>query len=842
MMRQYLEIKAQYPDMLLFYRMGDFYELFYDDAHKAAEWLGITLTHRGKSKGEPIPMAGVPYHAVENYLARLVKMGKRVAICEQIGDPSTSKGPVERKVVRVITPGTLSDDELLEDTTQNLLAAIAEYNKYGKTAFGLAWLEVSTGQFFCAQYSSLEEVKSELVRLSPAELLLPESLELKLIEFVASCRILSDAQFDSEQNYQALLRHFKVKNLMGFGCDDMPTAISAAGAALNYAKATQMDNLEHIQRLLPYVAQQLVKMDTQTRIHLELTQNIRGETDNTLFSVVNHCRTAMGARLLKQWLHQPLIDNQAVAERLNMVEALLELEELDSLRLSLGKLRDMPRILSRIALNTAKPRDLIALRQSLETIPELQVYLNRSSHHNLQHFAEQLQAHTHEYQLLASAVVDNPPATIRDGGVIAEGFDAELDELRLLSEGADDELARLEMQERENTGIANLKVRYNKVHGFYIEISKAQANAAPTHYERRQTLKNAERFITEELKKLEEKVLSAQSKALALEKQLFQQLIESLNASVQPMQHTAEQLAMLDVLAGFADLAIQRNYQKPELTQSRQIHIIEGRHPVVEAVQDQPFIANSVHIGDNSHCQIITGPNMGGKSTYMRMTALICLLARCGCFVPAKQAQIGSIHAIFTRIGANDDLAGGRSTFMVEMSETANILNNADAHSLVLMDEIGRGTSTFDGMALAWACLDELCTHIKALTLFATHYFELTEYTRSHQGVSNLHFGAIQHGDKLILDHQVHPGPTSRSYGIHVARLAGVPETVLAKAQTFQKRLEQEKPTINQSTQVAKEQKPDPRLQMLESLNPDEISAKQALEILYNLCQLNPKE
>ncbi len=868
MIRQYLTIKSQHPEILLFYRMGDFYELFFDDAKKAADWLGITLTHRGKANGDPIPMAGVPYHAVDNYLARLVKQGKSVAICEQIGDPATAKGPVERKVVRVITPGTLSEESLLEDHSENLLAAVylAKTDK-GNHPFGLAWMDLAGGQFYCNHFTDIDSIYSELARLKPAEVLAEESFcgDLKQRNLITKEQ--QDWQFDFQQNYQQLTTHFKVADLAGFGCNDMPSAICAAGAVLNYATLTQQNQLSHIKKLSPFDNQNILQLNTFTRKHLEITENIFADSEVTLFNVINHCKTAMGTRLLKSWLHAPLVNPQAINNRLNSVEALAANPELDELRQCLIPIRDMQRILTRIALNTCRPRDLTGLRESLNAIPQLCRWLNQSNNPILVRISEGLPFHQDLYELLERAIFENPPVVLRDGKVIKDGYHQELDELRFLSNNAQSLLDEMEVRERQQTGINTLKVGYNRVHGFFIEISKAQSEQAPVRYTRRQTLKNAERFITPELKELEDKVLNAQAKALALEKQLYQQLVDQLLPSIEALQETAYNLSQLDVLQCFAYVAVQNHYVKPAILapseKDQSLVIKSGRHPVVEAHQSEQFIANNVDIQKNAKSLIITGPNMGGKSTYMRMTAIITLLAHCGSFVPAESAQLPILDGIFTRIGASDDLAGGRSTFMVEMSETANILNNATSKSLVLLDEIGRGTSTYDGLALAHATLDYLTSNISPFTMFATHYFELTAMSQQNEQIKNLHFGAIQHGDKLVLDHQVHQGPTSKSYGVHVATIAGVPKAVTDQAKKYQNHLEQSsnRPvqsnstqtfnqdpesgvetihTINDSGQLNLLSNPetlDPRLKILENINPDELTPKNALELIYKLTQ-----
>ena len=848
MMRQYLDIKQQHPDILLFYRMGDFYELFYEDAQNAADWLGITLTHRGKSNGSPIPMAGVPFHAVDNYLARLVKQGKSVAICEQVGDPATSKGPVERKVVRVITPGTLSEDSLLQADQENLLAAIYQLKTSKQSScFGIAWIDLAGGQFYCNEFAHEDNLMSEIARLKPAEILATESLCEDLADKGFVTKLQEDWQFDYQQNYTSLLKHFNVKNLDGFGCDDMRAAICAAGAALNYAKVTQQNLLAHLDRIKPFDNQQILQINNHSRKHLEITENLYGEEDKSLFKVINRTKTAMGCRLLKSWLHAPLVEKNAIENRLNRVEALIATLDLTSLRDSLTPVRDMQRMLTRVALNTARPRDLTGIRESLAAIPLITEWLKEQQNPILFEIAESLPHHDETLTLLQRAVFDNPPVVLRDGNVIRDDYSSELDELRYLSSNASDLLADMEEREREATGINTLKVGYNKVHGFYIEISKAQSQSAPVSYTRRQTLKNAERFITPELKKLEEKVLSSQAKALALEKKLYQELIDSLQPVVADLQYTALQIAQLDALQSFAEVADQNNFSRPTLTPTPGITVRAGRHPVVEAFQSEAFIANDVAISETHKSLIITGPNMGGKSTYMRMTAIIALLAHCGSYVPAAEAEIGILDAIFTRIGASDDLSSGRSTFMVEMSETANILNNATQNSLVILDEIGRGTSTYDGLALAWATLDHLSRQVKPLTLFATHYFELTQISQSNSAIQNLHFGAIQHGDNLILDHQIHHGPTSKSYGIHVAKLAGVPEQVTQMAKDYQSHLEQGKhhqdemqqaPVVDVAlTADQVEATIDPRIKRLESINPDDLTAKQALELVYSLTQ-----
>jgi DNA mismatch repair protein MutS len=845
MMRQYLTIKQEYPDILLFYRMGDFYELFFDDAKNAAEWLGITLTQRGKANGAPIPMAGVPFHAVDNYLARLVKQGKSVAICEQIGDPALAKGPVERKVVRVITPGTLSEEALLDEHSENLLAAVY-FDKKSKI-FGIAWMDLAAGSFYCNELSSQELLWAEIARLKPAEILAEEELANDLRKDSYTTKSLESWQFDYHQNYQDLCQHFKMENLDGFGCGGLNPSIAAAGSILSYAKLTQQSDLRHISKLSLFKAQDILHLNRFTRKHLEITENLYGQTDTSLFEVVNFCKTAMGTRKLKAWLHAPLVDSNLINQRLDTVEAILDNVDLADIQQSLIPIRDMQRILTRISLATARPRDLTGLRESLRAIPLVKSLLSQSGSELLIEFCELIKVHEDTCELLLNSVQENPPVVLRDGNVIAEGYHAELDTLRALSTDASSLLDTMELEEKQKTGISSLKMGFNRVHGFYIEISKAQSESAPVHYVRRQTLKNAERFITPELKQIEDKVLSAKTKALALEKSLYSELIGKLQQVVSKIQPTANQLATLDVFQSFAFAAQRFEYTRPNFVKQPIIELIRARHPVVETHQESAFIANDVHLTKQQKTAIITGPNMGGKSTYMRMTAVIALLAHCGCFVPAAKASMCSLDSIYTRIGASDDLAGGRSTFMVEMSETANILNNASDKSLVLLDEIGRGTSTYDGLAIAYATLDELTNGASPFTLFATHYFELTEMSKSNDKVVNLHFGAIQHGDQLILDHQIHQGPTSKSYGIHVAKLAGVPDKVVERASKYQILLEQNNPNSkiannqpdkavnNQQIDALNEEILDPRLKILENTDPNALTAKQALDLIYQL-------
>ena len=834
MMRQYLGIKADYPDMLLFYRMGDFYELFFDDAEKASRLLDITLTRRGQSNGEPIKMAGVPYHSVEQYLAKLVKLGEAVAICEQIGDPATSKGPVERKVARIITPGTLTDSALLDDTRDNVLLALCM--RSGR--LGLARINLASGLFvLCeAEESALAQ---ELERIAPAELLLPDDLHHPALE-LAKCakKRLASWQFDLDSAIQTLTRQFGTHDLAGFGVDGMEAAIAAAGALLEYVKNTQRSALPHILGLATENLGALIQLDAATRRNLEIDQTLRGELSPTLHSLLDTTCTAMGTRLLRHWLHHPLRDRDVIAARHMAVEEMRVGGLHDALRPLLRQVVDIERITARVALRTARPRDLSALRESLKLLPDLALLLS-AVQGRLALLASQLAAPHDAVDLLERAIRADPAAVLREGGVIADGFDADLDELRALQANCGDYLLKYEAQERERTGLANLKVEYNSVHGFYIELSRAQAENAPPEYRRRQTLKNAERYITPELKAFEDKVLSANERALAREKALYEEILDQLAPHIARLQENAAAVAELDVLGCFTERAEALNYACPEFSDEPGIEIRGGRHPVVEQLA-QPFIANDTVMTPFRQLLLITGPNMGGKSTYMRQTALIVLLAHCGCFVPAQSARIGPVDRIFTRIGASDDLAGGRSTFMVEMTETANILHNATGHSLVLLDEIGRGTSTFDGLALAWACARHLLERNRSYTLFATHYFELTQLVEDYKQVANVHLDAVEYGDGIVFLHSVEEGPASQSYGLQVAQLAGIPKSVVAAAKRRLAQLEQQSVAAGPQADLfsapeAAEPVPPPVIEALMDVEPDELSPKEALEVLYRL-------
>jgi DNA mismatch repair protein MutS len=843
MMQQYLRIKAEFPHMLVFYRMGDFYELFYGDAEKAAKLLDITLTKRGKSNGQPIPMAGIPYHAAESYLGKLVRGGESVAICEQIGDPATSKGPVERKVVRIVTPGTVTDEALLEERRDNLLAALWEH----KGAFGLAVLDISSGRFTIQQPDSRETLQGEIERLKPAELLLPEEPESDIAG--GSTRRVTRRpgwHFDFDTATHLLTTHFGTRDLTGFGCSDMPLAISAAGALLQYVKETQQAALPHISSLAIERHDEAIIIDAATRRNLEIEQSTSGEASHTLAGILDNTATVMGSRLLRRWLNRPLRDRKQVNARLDAIEELLETGLFVSLSDILRGIGDIERIIARIALRSARPRDLSVLREALGLVPELHRQLEVASSPALVALREPLQGHPELHALLVNAILENPPVLIRDGGVVAEGYDAELDELRNLSQNADQFLLDLEQRERERTGIQTLKVSYNRVHGYYIEISKLHAENIPDEYVRRQTLKNNERYITPELKKFEDQVLSARERSLAREKQLYDELLERLATEIAGLKATAEGVATLDLFCNHAERAQTLRLNRPMLVDEAGIRITAGRHPVVEQVSDAPFVPNDTLFDESTRMLIITGPNMGGKSTFMRQAAVIVLMAASGSFVPAESAQIGPVDRIFSRIGASDDLAGGRSTFMVEMEETANILHNATEHSLVLMDEIGRGTSTFDGLSLAWACALELASRIHAFTLFATHYFELTTLPEEQPAIANVHLDATEHGDSIVFLHSVKPGPANQSYGLQVAQLAGVPRPVINRARKRLQELEQTAVEQASSNQLSlfisdpcKQTKDDPLQEALAEIDPDSLTPREALEQLYRLKELS---
>ena len=836
MMRQYLGLKAQHPDMLLFYRMGDFYELFFDDAVKASRLLGITLTQRGTSNGVPIKMAGVPYHAAEGYLAKLAKMGEAVAICEQVGDVATSKGPVERAVTRILTPGTLTDTALLDETRDNQLLSIC----FGDGLVGLARLNLASGEFVLSEIA-IGLLAQELERINPAEIVCADDVQnVAINQHKAPKKRLSAWQFDFDAATTSLTKQFNTRDLHGFGCADLTPAIAAAGALLEYVKHTQRAALPHITSLSVELTSQFIQLDAATRRNLEIDTTLRGEAAPTLYSLLNTTQTAMGARLLRHWLHHPLRDRNLVAKRHDAVAELINTDKFSSLQNGLKAIGDIERITTRIALKTARPRDLSGLAQSLLQLPLLQNALLNCKSILLETLGANLQAPADALEIL-KAIKPEPASVLREGGVIADGFDAELDELRALQTNHGDFLLQFEAAEKARTGLQNLKVEYNSVHGFYIEISRAQAENAPAEYRRRQTLKNAERFITPELKAFEDKVLSANERALAREKMLYAQILYDLEPFVTRLQTNSGAVAALDVLCCFAERAQALNYVQPQFVSDHGITIEGGRHPVVESIA-QPFVANDVSLNPYRQLLLITGPNMGGKSTFMRQTALIVLLAHCGCFVPATSVKIGEIDRIFTRIGASDDLAGGRSTFMVEMTETANILHNATEKSLVLLDEIGRGTSTFDGLSLAWAVAKQLLEKNKALTLFATHYFELTRIVDDFKHAANVHLDAVEHGSGIVFLHKVEAGAAHMSYGIQVAQLAGIPKSVVNEAKRKLKQLENNQiaqnthqPDMFAASVEAAPVAAHPVIAELESIQADDLTPKQALDFLYQL-------
>lgn len=841
MMQQYLRIKAEHPQLLLFYRMGDFYELFYDDARKISRLLDLTLTARGESAGRPIPMAGIPHHAAESYLARLMRLGESVAICEQIGDPAASKGPVERKVMRIVTPGTVTDEALLEDRKENLLLSVAASD----TGYGLAHLDLSSGRFVLQEVGAEELLLGEIERITPAELLISEDWNPppQIRERRGVCRR-PPWHFDRDSGRQLMLRQFKTQDLKGFGCEHLHDAVAAAGSLLQYVRDTQQSALPHIRSIRVESGDDCILLDAASRRNLELDSHPSGRIEFTLFGVLDKTATAMGSRLLRRWINQPLRDRQLLNARYGSIAALSDGHPYRLLHDTLRKVGDIERITARIALKSARPRDLVVLRNTLAVLPALQGGLAACDSPRLAELAEKIGEHPEIHHTLVRAIVDNPPMLIRDGGVIARGYSEALDQLRDLSENADRFLIDVEAKERERTGIGNLKVSYNRVHGYYLEIPRSQAARVPAEYHRKQTLKSVERYTTTELKTFEDKVLSARERSLSFEKSLYEQLLEDLTLSLAPLQECASGLAELDVLVNLAERAETLKLNPPKLTTEPGLRIAGGRHPVVEQVLENPFVPNDLELSPQRRMLIVTGPNMGGKSTYMRQAALIVLLAHIGSYVPAENAEIGPIDRIFTRIGASDDLASGRSTFMVEMSETANILHNATEHSLILMDEIGRGTSTFDGLSLAWACAEFLARRVKAFTLFATHYFELTTLAEELPEIQNVHLDAVEHGDSIVFLHAVKEGPANQSYGLQVAALAGVPGEVIAKARRKLESLEnnayreQREETGNRQMDLFASPARHPAVVLLDEIDPNATSPRQALDLLFKLKSL----
>jgi len=837
-MQQYLRLKAQVPDVLLFYRMGDFYELFFEDARRAARVLDITLTARGTSGGEPIPMAGVPVQTLDTYLARAVRRGESVAICEQIGDPAKSKGPVERRIVRIVTPGTVTEDALLEERRDTLLGALCAAGE----RFGLAWLELSSGRFHATEFAGPEALSAELERLRPAELLVPENFALLPTGFGGAVRQRPPWHFESGSAERQLCEQFGTRDLAGFGLASQPLAVGAAGCLLNYVRETQKSALPHLRGIRCELRDEALLLDAATRRNLELDSNMSGRAESTLVGVLDRTATAMGGRELRRWVQRPLRSRAQRELRLQAVESILDAAGHEPLHQLLRRVGDIERILARVALRSARPRDLAQLRDALACLPELQDLLKVFDSPLMQQLGAGAGTHPETQALLARALVATPPAMLREGGVIAPEYDADLDELRRISEHSDEALLDLEAREREKTGFANLRFGYNRVQGYFIEVSRSQADKVPAHWVRRQTVKNAERYITTELKGFEDKVLGARDRSLARERELYEALLDQLIAALPDLQATAAALAALDVLANLAERAVALRMVKPQLCDESRIEIRGGRHLVVEQNLDGPFVPNDLVLHDGRRMLIVTGPNMGGKSTYMRQSALIAILAGIGSYVPAESALLGPIDRIFTRIGAADDLAGGRSTFMVEMTEAANILNNATRDSLVLMDEIGRGTSTYDGLSLAWACARHIGREVGAFTLFATHYFELTALADELPACANVHLDATEHGDQLVFLHAVKEGPANQSYGLQVARLAGVPKTVVGEARRYLQELERrdhaarpEAPQQQLDLAPARDPGESAALEGLAAADPDSLSPREALDLLFRL-------
>ena len=839
-MQQYLRIKAEHPEMLLFYRMGDFYELFFDDARRAASLLDIALTARGQIAGEAIPMAGVPAHSVDAYLARLIHRGEGAAICEQIGDPATSRGPVHRKVTRIVTPGTLTDEALLDRDRESLLMAVHPEDD----RFGLAVLDLSTGRFWCLEAENDEALSAELERVRPAELLVSESARLpESMKALSALRQVPPWHFDPDSAHRHLCGQFGTRDLSGFGLGLEHSAIPAAGCLLHYAGETQRAALPHIRSIRLERQSDTVLLDAVTQRNLELIESLSGDRSRTLAGVLDACATAMGSRLLRRWLLRPLRDRPVLNLRLQALDALILADAHELLHRALREIGDVERILARVALRSARPRDLAQLRESIAALPHLGESGHGLDSPLLAELLEKVGPFPDLGDFLQNAVVATPPVVLRDGGVIAPGFDPELDEHRRLADDSGAFLHDFEKRERARTGILGLKVGYNRVHGYYIEIARSQSERAPPEYARRQTLKHAERYISEELKRFEDRVLGARERALAREKALYEEILDVLCSRLPELQECALAVAEIDVLVNLAERSDALDYRAPELTENEGICIEGGRHPVVERALDTPFVANDLELSEEERMWLITGPNMGGKSTFMRQSALIVLLAHIGCYVPAEQARIGPVDRIFTRIGAADDVAGGRSTFMVEMSEAANILHNASSHSLVLLDEVGRGTSTYDGLSLAWAFAAHLAGEVRCFTLFATHYFELTELSRHFRNIANVHLDVLEHGREVVFTYRVRPGPASRSYGLQVAALAGVPQPVVENARGLLRDLEGGKspvsaPSRDRQYDLFEPEDKHPVLARLRDLSPDDMSPREALELLYELKRL----
>ncbi len=848
MIAQWMRIKADHPDTLLFYRMGDFYELFFDDARRANKLLDITLTTRGSSGGEPVVMAGVPVVSAEGYLARLIKLGEAVAICEQVGDVATAKGPVERKVVRVVTPGTLTDTELMSDKADALLLALASHTQRGHTVHGLAWLGLSSGELGLSECSD-QELAGWLARLNAAEVLVDRN-HVPAALVATRCAITNrpEWQFDAALGARKLCEQLRVASLAGFNAGELTTAHAAAAALLSYAEHTQGQALAHVRHLQVERASELIDLPPTTHRNLELTQTLRGDDAPTLLSLLDTCRTGMGSRALRVWTTRPPRDRAVASERHDAIDALIE-HGAEPLRQALRGVCDVERITARVALRQVRPRELTGLRATLRALPALRGALPTSACELIDRLSAALNPDAAIEALLASAIAEEPAVMLRDGGVIAAGFDSALDELRAIATNCDAFLLDLESRERVRSGIANLRVQFNRVHGFYIEVTQGQIDKVPADYQRRQTLKNAERYITPELKAFEDKALSAQERSLAREKALYEQVLDALQPQVAALSDLARALGSLDALAALAERATTLGWCRPQFVREPCIDIVGGRHPVVEARLAEtgggPFMANDCRLDASRKMLVITGPNMGGKSTYMRQVALIALLASMGSHVPATACRLGPLDAIHTRIGAADDLANAQSTFMVEMTEAAAILHGATAQSLVLMDEIGRGTSTFDGLALAGAIASHLHDRNGAFTLFATHYFELTALALKHERAINVHVAAVEtrtrDGDDIVFLHQIEPGPASRSYGVQVARLAGMPATLLRQARAALEALESQQKSgqsqIDLFAPAVVPEAPEPSAldAALAKIDPDSLTPKQALDALYRL-------
>ncbi|NQY43368.1 MAG: DNA mismatch repair protein MutS [Legionellales bacterium] len=832
MMQQYLQVKQQYPNMLLLYRMGDFYEMFFEDAVEGAKLLNITLTHRGKSAGNPIPMAGIPFHALDNYLAKLVKQGLSVAICEQIGSPNT-KGPMKREIARVITPGTVMDESLLDEKTDNLLMGIYQHKK--DHGFNIAVLDITTGSFYAKKYQDFSSLADGIAKLKPAEILITKELfDQYHFDNTLQYTFKPYDEFKYHKSYKVLLNHFQITDLHAFGLEDHQSIIIPLGTVLSYAKSTQRNNLPHITNIRFKTKDSTLHMDANTIQNLELLKNIQGGEDNTLFKILDTSSTNMGSRELKRWLLNPLQDSTLINRRLAAVDKIYQTHNMEEFINILKSIGDIQRITSRIAVKSVRPQELLKICTSLENIPKLNHLLKNYDDEILKYLNKQLIPLPEVIERINQAISKDSPNLIRDGNVILEGYNKDLDQLRNLNKDNSAFLLDLENKEKKSTNINSLRVSYNKIQGYFIEIPKGQSGKIPEHYQRTQTLKNVERFTISELKKFEAKMISAQTKSLELEKQLYEEILDFIIGFLPPLKNNANAISKLDVIVTLAERAETLSLVKPQISQEKILYIKDGRHPVVENTLTEPFIPNDTKLDTNISSMIITGPNMGGKSTYMRQTALIALLAHIGSFVPAREVQLSVLDGIYSRIGASDDLASGRSTYIVEMNEAAYILRHATEKSLIIIDEIGRGTSTYDGLSLAWSCLSYLSKKIKAFTLFATHYFEITKITEQITNIQNVHFDAILENDKIIFHHKIKSGSTEQSYGIEVAKLAGIPEVVIEQARTKLNELQNSKYTIKKISKVANNPAVDNFINQLKmEIKPDQLTPIEALNMLY---------